>query len=719
MFYGKARVAAWGAGVVMIAVLAGAADAQPGAAQRLRAVDAARMAQVEIAPPAEAAAYATPGSVTLRAGSTSAVLRQLSVRQRLPLATLRANPVVALGDGTADLRPLLSNPAALTNIGARLKRQPALARVAADTLEAVEVDQGLVVRQFLSYRLNTGVCADSRKRAQLARDGVSCFERQTPAARAAAFANPADPHYVADRRDRAKALARAAEAERAETAAVAEGLATFRAMLRDPARRAEIVREIGAAEADRLARLDDATLEGEMLNAAEIEIEEVLFVPGRSLAGPALRRRADLALAGAFTAAPARDSGSKTIPLVDIRAALKAEHRIDDQIYLTGFTLGREHEWRRRVSVSIKWCLVGCKKTYFAELYAGFNYGFGLRFPVRLGGAYAYDGRAASFTPRFETINGAPADYAASGLPANKLFDGKELVAEVGAYAGLNYKVPAFGSGGVGFDIGLDLTRQLPAPFANGQFAPPMPGRPATRGDKLFESIDLIGGRANFGIVGGKVMPALQLSLQSDRLDFRLTDRITGQSQVVNASGRAYRLAVDPTDRTSRFAIGDPAYRLRFAMTPGIVGRLFVDVKAWSKTWDWPVWFPELAIALPAGNDSFGCHLGTVCARNYVMSPTTAQGGTAESADPIERIVGRWAEEFEPFWARQCPDEKLRLCATAIMATTTNYRNRMVVDMGKAKAERDQLVILSKYKAEAQKKAASIIRESRQRAARR
>lgn len=702
------------AAAVLCAFAANPALAQPNppSADRARLLRSAEVAVTEIVPPSDIAPPSeAASSIALRAGPASAGLQRLNVKRRLSLQRLRANPVIALRDGTADLRPMLDNPAALSNLASRLKAQPALARVSADRLEVLEIDQGLIVQQYLSYRLSPGACSDPRKRAEIRRIGADCFDRLSMSQRGAAFADPRDPHYVADPGARAKALADAAKAESLARADIAAGIDEWRAKLRDPAERAAIEREIGAAETARIAALDDAALEGELVNSAEIEMEETMFVPGQEAAADPLRLTSGLALM----------SGARFAPEP---RTVNATYGITDQIYLTGFTLGREHEWRKRVSISIKWCVFGCKKTYFAEVYAGFNYGFGLRFPVRMGGAYHYEsanGReSATFTPAFTMINGTEADYRAAGLPGGQVFGGKELVAELGGYAGFAYRVPFYP--GARLEIRppqLDLTSHLPAPYTNGQFTPPTPGRPVPSATKTLEAIDLIGGRANFGIVGGKVMPAVKLDLNSDKLEFRLKDNVSGKQQSITASGKAYPLAIDPRDKSSRFSIGDPVYNLSFNITPGVVGRLFVDVSVWSHKWDWPVWFPKLTISLPPGGADFSCHAGTICARSYHFSPTFAREGEAASSDPMERLAVQWTEEFDLFWKDQCPDETgLQLCRTAIGATTQTYRNRMIAEMkGKPPVEARQL--FEKLKKEAIGKAGDIVTESFHRASRR
>ena len=87
------------------------------------------------------------------------------------------------------------------------------------------------------------------------------------------------------------------------------------------------------------------------------------------------------------------------------------------------------------------------------------------------------DKESASIAPVFEPINGSVKDYSETGLPHEKIFQGRELVGGLTAYEGMNFKVP-FPSDGVSNAVGKDLTEELPAPFTNGQFEPPRRGWP-------------------------------------------------------------------------------------------------------------------------------------------------------------------------------------------------------------------------------------------------
>lgn len=661
----------------------------------------------EIKPPVAATATAPASSVTLKAGTTSEALRALPVRQRYSAATLRANPVLTLGKDKVNLRPVLNNPGSLGNMATRLRAQTALTRVMADDIEASRIDQGLIVRQYLAYSMKPGACSTPAKSAALDRAGIGCFVQTSAAARNAAFADPGSARYIADPARRAQAIAAAGKEAEAEQADFAQGIAQFRAMMKDPAQRQQVEAQVGAAEAARLATLPDAQLEGEMINAADVQIEDTMFLP-------AFDKKLQLAARPAFS--------QKPIPRPQISEKVEAERTLAQHVLLTGFTLGRENEWRRRVSVTVKTCLVSCKKTYYLEVYAGFGYGFGLRFPISVSGLYAYNRvgstETASIAPVFQPINGSPHDYEETGLDSGQVFQGRELVAELTAYAGMNYKVP-FHSGGVSANVGKDLTEGLPAPFTNGQFQPPAPGPGgALNKDVVFDSPDLLAGLANYGVAGAKILPAVQVGLTSDKLQVQLKDNLSGKVTEMTSSGQTYPLAVNPQDHSSSFSIGHPEYSLAFQVTPGLAARVFVDVAVWSHHWDWPVWFPEVSVTLPPDGVTFTCHEKTICAREYFYSPTVskdAPGAQQPPSDPMEKEVFDWRQAYIKKYYDQCAYLPLNFCGVAIKGVAEMTGNRILNEMRAQpkypSIETAQIMIRNAI--EADKKGKAIILESK------
>jgi hypothetical protein len=635
----------------------------------------------EITLPPEAAARAKAAPETIRAGRNSGSVQGLKVIRQFPMVQLGKNPEITLGKTRFSMAPVFANPSALPNIAKRLRTTPQLVTVVAEDIAVTEVDRGsrgrgLQVWQFLSYQIKPGVCSNAGRRGALAKDGVGCSNRLSNQARAAAFANAKDPHYVADPAQRAKALADANVKVAQANAAIAIDIAKIRTALSSAEGRAHFDDERGPGEGARLSALTDDQLTEEMINSGLTKIEQVLFIPSSE--------------ATAMRKPPA------TLQLADPKPEpVDVDRALEPRVFLTGFTLGREFKWQQRVEKTIDFCPwpVDCPTTYYAEVYAGFSYGLGLRFPIKLSGTYHHhqDGQAqsASVTTKFAPIDGSVEDYTASGLPGEKLFKAKELVAEFTAYAGAGYNLPFYPSVNLPvIPFGDDLTRKFDVPFTNGQFRPPAPGEFALKPlEVVFRDIDVLGGRANFKIVAAKVFPAIRAKLTSESLTFALHDfyKKADADVVLSYPGAVTDLAINPKDNSSKFSISDPKYNLSFLVTPGLVGNLSVYIGVWSDDWDFPVWFPQLALKIPEAGVVFTCHDQTTCARTYHYSAKFAKAED-DNRSLFERDVAEWAENLKSDWVPQCPDyeceSKVKLTASDVEAIAWNkFKNGSATKM--------------------------------------
>lgn len=607
------------------------------------------VAQREITPPAAVSTRAISNSVTLRSGPYSTMIKSLRVIRQVPLAQLRSSPALMLGNVRVNMAPVLSNPRALFNVAQRIRSQPKLAEVVADDTQAYEVDQGLIIRSFMTYRIKPGVCSDQNRRSALAQSGVSCATNLSGQARAAAFANPKDVYYVADPAERAKAVADAESKSALLDAELTANVAKLRASLANQAARAQFDAEHGAGEASRIAALTDDQLKAELVNTGSTSVEQTAFIPNSDRVDTMSRR--------ATAAKPPADEQAK--PDVDVTTPL------NPHIFLTGFTMGRNYEWKERVEKEIGWCPVYCK-TYYAEAYVTFSYALGLRFPIRLEGNYQYHQsgtvETASVTPVFTPINGNAADYASTGLPDGPnglVYEGKEIVAQMKASAGAGYDLPGAPANGVAFAVEKDFTEYLTGDFTNGQFAPPAPGAAnLPKMTKTFDTIDLLGERANFGILAVRAFPALKLELKSDSLTLNFRDMRNPPGMRIS-SGQKVDLIVQNPNHSSQFNIGDPVYNASFLITPGIDARLSLNIAVWRHSWDWFLWFPQLEIKLPPNGANFGCHAETVCSRTYTFTPTS-QSDTAGPEKQYPEGIETWGYSFDGRWMSECPDETCR-----------------------------------------------------------
>lgn len=631
-----------------------------------RASDPPRGGVDEIVPSSRAVPPRVPDQVNMEVGSfrpRKAVigpgrftdqLKALGQTEILTLAQLKAKPTFTLGATKVDMTRVLANPQSVANRALALQQRGDMAKINSTSFAVTRVGDGLVVRGFLNYTLKPGTCTIPSRRASFEQTGLRCAAPMTPASRQKAFATPGDPRYIADPVRRAAMLKEGAE----DAQNLAQDVTTLRADLKNPEYRAELVASLGAVEVARLDTLDDTGLAAEIVNSGDTKLEDVSYIPINDTV-EAFKPAVKLGLTPPPPPGP-----------------IQQEFDLGTQYFLAGFTFGREYEWRLRIEQRINRCLIGCAKTYFVEAFAGFNYGLGLRFPIEVTGKASFrkdNGIAtASVTPTFRAFDGSPAQYLAAGLPAEKLFGGKEFVAQFGAHAGFGFEVPIYPALSISFSRGIDFTDYLGGKFKGGNFDPPNPPSPNSPGGEALAApitlydVDLIGNQANFGFVGAQVFPSANIILTSKDLSFTVAD-LNGKPAVKGVkSGTTVPINADTATGALEFDIKDPLYNLVLTVEPGIVARLFVDIGLWGKNWDIPVYFPSLALSVPSGGLTFACHDGTVCSREYTFA--TKPGALAEQS------IARWVNQFETSWLSQCRDAE---CEGNIRFIRTGYEGVM------------------------------------------
>ncbi|HEV2576901.1 MAG TPA: hypothetical protein VGU25_06800 [Acidobacteriaceae bacterium] len=603
-----------------------------------------------------------PNSVVLTGGTHAQTMQRLHVVRTYALESLRSNSQVTLGEAKVDFQPMLSNPQALFNVADRLRAMPQHVEVRENTSEISEVDQGLVIHHVLTYRILPGKCADASAKAQLARAGVACFTRSTTNERLTEFGTRGSPRYVADPGKRQAAAAAYQRNIALEQADANKGIAQLKSALANPTQRAAIVAQVGEAEAARMATLTDDDLKGELINSGVQQFEEVMFVPNAASSKYAHPKETVLATgtAGEMNATqqllrngvPANGSVPnfpkllRVVPAHSVSAGAGADKAGDADLgtdyFLTGFTIGNDYEWSWGEQVTINWCIVGCSSTYGLELHAGFNYGFGLRFPIQMdlkyhGAVNAQNSATGTVTANFVPIEGNVNDFAATGLSQGQMFDAKEIVAQIGFDAGFDLNLPGL-SVDPGFSLGVDFTDYLPAPFTGGKFQPPAPGSGGINSVLILNGLDLLGGLLNYGVAGGQLLPAAKLNLHSDKLQFTFHDETQNRQTVLTHSPQTISVGVSAAGGTdnSHFSVGNPVYNLGFTVTPGINPQVFVDIDVWSDQWNWQIWFPQLSLSLPPNGIDFGCHDGTTCVLDF---QTTYNPGTGQVSGQGQNVT--------------------------------------------------------------------------------
>lgn len=590
-----------------------------------------------------AAAPALPDTVLLQSASPLTSIEQLPVEQQMSLSEIRSTRALKLGNSTVDLSAMLQNRDALPNVAGRLQAMPGAVSVKSSDVTAYVVPQGLIVRSFLNYQIKAGTCSDASRRSQIEQAGIACARKMGEDERIAGYSDPASARFVEDPAKRAEAIAKARQDWAAQDADTATQIANFRAILANPTERAKIEAAIGPQETARIDQLSDDQLAGELINSAETKIEDVMFIPKADALDQEVQAVSGVADGGGGTTVSsggrlqdlAGRLGGRLSALQPVTMTPVENQPIDNVVFLTGFTLGRQYEWSKRIEKTINWCWVGCSETYYAGARAGFSYGFGLRFPIVVNGKYQYasdsGGEHAYLTATMTPVDGSPAQYAASGLASSQIFNGQELVAELQASAGYDYKLPLIGEDHHSLTVGYDLADKLPAPYTHGQFRPPAPGTNSGEIPFVMTSVDLLAGYGNWGAAGIQVHPAVKVGLHSDALTLVLHDNVANSDQPI-VNGAKMPLAIDAAQRTSSFSIGSPLYNLGFIVTPGVDAHAFIDISVWSDSWDFPIWFPAVAVTLPPGGVDFSCHAGTICRRDYVYAAAASSDPTVDTS---------------------------------------------------------------------------------------
>lgn len=596
-----------------------------------------------------------PNSVILRGGTHAETMQRLHVVRKYALADLRTSPQATLGEAHLDFRPMLNNQKALFNLAPRLRAIRQHVEVREESSEVSEVEQGLVIHHVLSYRILPGKCADPGARVELVRAGIGCFTRGSTSDRIAEFSKPSSPRYVADSGKRQEAIAASQRYSAQEDADANKGIADLRKALANPTQRSAVAASVGEAETTRMATLSDDQLKEEIINSSVQRFEETMFVPKVESANYAHPQHIlTIAASPAEVEAIQRllhegvsEHGSspanfpkllKVFPArtLALSGAPAGDKSVDADLgpyyFLTGFTVSHDYEWHWGTEVTINWCIVGCSATYGLELHAGFNYAFGLRFPIQTQFKYHVlvhpnNSSEANLTATFHPIEGTIEYFTDAGLSSD-LFDAKELVAQIGFDAGFNLNLP-------GLSVGPDLQKDIDftdllkdTPFAGGKFLPPAPGTHGPEGQFFFDTIDLLGGLLNYGVAGGRLSPAVEVSLFSNKLQLTLNDETLKRQTPLTSSPQTVSLRVGPSSigNESRFTIGNPLYNLGFTLTPGLDPNVWVDISVWSNTWNFPIWFPQLALDLPPHGADFSCHQGTTCVLNFTEAYNAATG---------------------------------------------------------------------------------------------
>ncbi len=544
--------------------------------------------------------------------------QNIKILKSIDLSRFSGNPQLNLNGAKLNISPLLSKNNTFNRNLQILKAKPNLVVLKDIDNKLVETDKGILISRALTFQPKPGVC--SKKSKKFANKSLFCGKRSNLRKTLGLIADPASKRYIADTQ-----LRRAAENNLNKTnQSIQQDAAQYRQGLNSP----KAVQKLGQKEVNRLKALSDEDLTAELFEAGETTIEEGFFIP-----------RLDKMV---FTRTPLLVSPQiSPQTLKNLQKFMQPEKTVmrsrtidlGSETFLTGFTFGKNYEWKKRISKTINPCSIywgTCRKTYYIEPYTKLGFGLGLRFPIRSNLKLDYPGSGdnAEVTATFNAFNGNARDYQATGIDSGQVFEGKELVAEYSYKAGVSWKLPNTRSR-LEYGDAQDFTDNLPRPFTNGQFRPPSPGEPTPVLHKTFNNIDMLAGRADFGVGGAKLHPAVKINMESDNLTFNVID-LSNNSRRKISSGQSKQVKLDPATGEASFEFGKPQYNIAFTVNPGLKYNIFIDLVVWENNWTDTLWIPQVKLTLPPEGMDFSCHANTRCNKQYLVK--VAEPGTFEAA---------------------------------------------------------------------------------------
>ena len=623
------------------------------------------------------------GSMILENADAVNNVKRLPVLRSYTLTDMRRQSSLRFGDRQIDLKPFLENQRAIPNVAARLQAVPQLVKMRGTVSTVSEVQQGVVIESDLQYSFTAGACHDTASRNNISSLGIHCPERASVPDRGVSQLDRAVPLSHLSPSVTTENRARYATYYRQQDALVQQHIAAFRAALKDPRKKAQLVAAVGQAKADEIGALTDDQIKDNIASAGVQHMHETIFVP----------RTYTKKLPPGVLALGAQPAQPKNAAPAVVSAGQTPDQTLGPDIYLTGFTLGHEYEWQITYSFDIDPCVLGldaitddlasvasslfgispCPMHASVTPYAFFNYGLGLRFPIKTTMQYhnqtSGKSTASSVRVDFAPFDGSAADYAQAGLSSDKLFEGHEVVAQIGAGAGIKYDLPILGAHNAGVEIPyLNLVSYLPAPFSTGNFIPPAPGQVLNSGPIFITQVDLFANLFDLATLQATLSPAVEVGIRSHGLSFELDDekfvgKIAGQNAtmrptMLSRSGMTVPISSDAKDHSTDFLITNPVYNVGLEITPGIVLNLGIDLGVWSQSWNPAIWIPQLAVDIPSQGINFSCHDGTVCTHEYKQS---SQGKVVEAslAETVKSIQANGcngpSNDTHTFFCRNLP----------------------------------------------------------------
>ncbi len=338
------------------------------------------------------------------------------------------------------------------------------------------------------------------------------------------------------------------------------------------------------------------------------------------------------------------------IPPIDFtKIPIPQQGRSLEMPLLAGFTVDQQDGWLKRWDTTVEVCFwwdpwngwSGCVSSYYyIEPYYNYSYLYGLRIPMALNASTSQVKKTGSkytgkITTDLDPFNGNAGDYADTGLPANLIYGGREILASLchkNCGAGVRGDLPGPKPWPdvlpINVNIGeVNLLSKLPNtwPIKTGQLNPPDVGGNEMLGQTKIE-FDLLFGQANAGVAGAKLYPWLRLDMQGKRIRIQLEKQKRTDCSQVNAGYYRKLTYNNPNPITKDFSLHNNKnmafenhdYTFNLKLRPGLGPEVWVDLGVWSDDWSYGPWY------FPWGLDSpsytLDRHPNTYCAVNFKVT---------------------------------------------------------------------------------------------------
>lgn len=362
--------------------------------------------------------------------------------------------------------------------------------------------------------------------------------------------------------------------------------------------------------------LDDDALLGLLLNGDTKTIHHTSVIPRVATVGTTTdlgaldksleRAKDDTGLVKQSTAIPG-----------DV-AQIPGNRDFGTQYFLTGFTYGREIEDAWEYTLAGETWLTD---RYYVRLSYHLTFGFGVRAPFSVGVKSEGSGSSRRVAVKVAPVDvdeqGNPA-YPATGLPANKTFDGKEFVLEFSAGCSFYASIP-----------GPNVEKSCPSVSKSfSRDVDPVIGSESSAIADWWLDGSVTGLAINLAVVKASLDVGVGADITNGRISMRpvgtggasTTGVANGRLTFANRDALSFDVTRGADASAPRLRLDEPRYGFDLRLRPKLRGKIDLDVGVYDRTWILgPYALDFLSISQ---NFQLSQHAGTVGHHDYAVFDT-------------------------------------------------------------------------------------------------